>query len=172
MSRFLQIPLFLTLFCGFALADTALGAEAVEQIRALTSTRSVPVVLKNGDVIATQAAFRPPVEITITAKVNSKNFIMGYAADQIIFNWDGPEPTQLRVNGGPAAHKHKTGAGLLPTNRYVQIRWVVTATSQSIFVDGEGRYNRADDFSAVNRPITISCKDSTVTVRSIKVKPL
>ena len=150
-----------------------IGAEAVEQIKKLTEARATPVVLKNGDIITTLASFKPPVEITITAKVDSKNFIMGYAADQIIFNWDGPEPTQLRVEGGPDAHKHKTGAGLLPVKRYFQIRWVVTAKSQEIFVDGDGRYSRAGgDYTAIDRPITISCKDSTVTVRSIKVKQL
>jgi len=150
-----------------------ISAEALEQIHALTEARATPVVLKNGDIITTLASFKPPVEITITAKVDSKNFIMGYAADQVIFNWDGPEPTQLRVEGGPDAHKHKTGAGLLPVKRYFQIRWVVTEKSQQIFVDGDGGYTRGGgDYTVINRPITISCKDSTVTVRSIKVKQL
>lgn len=111
------------------------------------------MLLKDGDVISTKASFHPPVEITVTAKVDQKNLIIGYAADQITFNWDGPEPTQLRVEGGPAAHRHKTGAGLIPTNRYVNFRLVVTASRQQIFVDKGGRYSHDGDYSTINRPI-------------------
>ena len=163
---------FLVILHFLVRADSTVAAEAVEQIHALTDIRSVPVTLKDGDIISTKAAFRPPVEITIAVRVDSKNLIIGYAADQITFNWDGPEPTQLRVEGGPAAHKHKTGAGLIPTNRNAQIRWVVTNTRQQLFVDKSGRYSHDGDYSTINRPVTVSCKNSKVTVYSIKVKQL
>lgn len=148
------------------------AAEAVEQIHALTEDHPVPVILRKGESISTKLSFRPPVEITITAKVDERNLIIGYAADKIIFNWDGSEPTQLRVEGGPASGKHKTGAGSIPINRYVEIRWTVTADKQSISVDGGGRWAYPADYSTLNRPITVSATTSRVTVRSIKVKAL
>src|SRR4051812_4206693 len=73
----------------------------VEQITALTNGRSgSPMKLKKGDAATTKATFKPPVEIVIEAKTDSTNLRMSYAADQVIFNWEGMR-SQLRVDGGP-----------------------------------------------------------------------
>ena len=110
--------LFLLLAPLFALA----ADEAVEHINALAQTRSgTPVALKGTETISTKATFQPPVEITIEAKTDSTDLRIGYAADQVIFNWRDMK-NQLRVDGGPANGKHKSGAGLIPTNKYVTIR--------------------------------------------------
>ena len=45
-------------------------------------------VLKGSDKFVTPDALRPPVEITIVAKTDSTNLRMGYAADQVILNWE------------------------------------------------------------------------------------
>src|SRR5580698_6122245 len=83
-----------------------------------------------GQRLSTGCSFRPPVEITVVAKTDSTNLRLVYAADQIIFNWE-LDPTQLRVDGGPANGRHKRGAGGIPVNQFVTVRWIVTASNQS-----------------------------------------
>ncbi len=97
---------------------------------------------------------------------------MSYAADEVIFNWE-ENPTQLRVDGGPAAGLHKSGAGHIPTNEYVTIRWVVTPGHQAIYVGDELRFEHSGDYSALEKPVSVfPAVGSTVTVKSIKVKHL
>ncbi len=148
-------------------------AEAVEQISALSTPRSgSPMMLKDGEAISTKAQFKPPVEITIVAKTDSTDLRIGYAADQVIFNWENNRQ-QLRVDGGPANGKHKIGAGLIPTNKYVTIRWVVTPTKQEIYVDDQLRFEHEGDYSKLNNPISVfGLKKTKVTVKSIKTKAL
>ena len=155
---------------------TSFGAEPpaafVEQISALTDARTgIPVKLKKNGAIMTKATFAPPVEIVIEAKTDSTNLRLGYAADQVIFNWDNRN--QLRIDGGPATGKHKMGAGLIPTNKYVTIRWVVTPKKQSIFVDDQLRFEHSGDYSRLNNPVSVSsAAGSDVSVKSIRVKQL
>jgi hypothetical protein len=112
------------------------------------------------------------VEITIVAKTDSTNLRLAYAADQVIFNWE-LDRNQIRVDGGPANGKHKQWGGAIPTGEYVTIRWVVTSTKQSIYVDSEPRYEDVDDYSNIDRPVTVfAAEGSTVTVKSIVVKRL
>lgn len=68
----------------------------------------IPVQLKKNEAIATKATFTPPVDILIVAKTDSTNLRIGYAADQVIFNWERSQQ-HLRVDGGPANGKHKAG---------------------------------------------------------------
>src|SRR5215469_12474481 len=72
-----------------------------------------PTVLKGNERLSTPQSYRPPVEITVVAKTDSTNLRLGYAADQIIFNWE-MDRSQLRVDGGPANGLHKDGAGRIP----------------------------------------------------------
>lgn len=131
-----------------------------------------PIVLKNNARFTTTNTFQPPVEITIVAKTDSTNLRIGYAADQIIFNWE-MNPGQLRVDGGPANGWHKAGAGSLPVGKFVTLRWRVTATNQTVFVDGQPRFEHIGDYSQLNRPVSVfPAEGSTVTVKSLTVKPL
>jgi hypothetical protein len=117
-------------------------------------------------------AYRPPIEITVVAKTDSTNLRLGYAADQIIFNWE-MNPLQLRVDGGPANGLHKDGAGQIPKGRYVTIKWVVTTTHQSIYVNGQLRYRHDGDYSQIVRQVSVfPANGSTVTVRSMTIKPI
>lgn len=160
------LPL-LMLPLGLLAADTP-----VEHITALAQPRSgVPIVLKGEESISTKASFKPPVEITIEAKTDSTDLRLAYAANQVIFNWRDL-PNQLRVDGGPASGQHKAGAGQIPTNRYLTFKWVVTPKKQSIFVDGQLRFEHEGDYSGINNPVTVFCFQSRVSVKSIKVRQL
>jgi hypothetical protein len=130
------------------------------------------IVLDSGDRLSTPAKFQPPVEIDIVAKTNSTNLRLAYAADQVIFNWE-LDGDQLRIDGGPAAGRHKMGAGAIPVDQYIHIRWIVTRTKQSIFVDDALRYEHEGDYSRIDRQVSVfPAEGSKVTVRSIVVKPL
>ena len=166
MTKHLILVLLLAPLITFA-AD-----QAVEHISALAQPRSgTPVSLKGTETITTKATFQPPVEITIEAKTDSTDLRIGYAADQVIFNWRDMKH-QLRVDGGPANGKHKTGAGLIPAGKYVTIRWVVTPKKQAIYIDDQLRFEHEGDYSSINNPVTVFCDQSKVSVKSIKVKKL
>ena len=129
-------------------------------------------VLKGASRLNSHQAYRPPVEITVVAKTDSTNLRLAYAADQIIFNWEG-NPSQLRVDGGPANGLHQSGAGSIPVGKYVTIKWVVTTTHQAIYVDGRLRFEHHGDYSQIVRPVTVfPANGSVVTVKSMRVRPI
>ncbi len=152
-----------------ALAENPDGPEYINAL--VVKGRGSPVRLGDRDSITTRDAFRPPVQITIEAKTDSTDLRIGYAANQVIFNWE-VSPQELRVDGGPANRQHKAGAGVIPTNKYVTIKWIVTAKKQSIFVDGQLRYEHEGDYSKINNPVSVFSNKSKVTVKTIRVKPL
>jgi hypothetical protein len=127
------------------------------------------LVLKGSDKLVTPDSFRPPVEITIVAKTDSTNIRMGYAADQVIFNWED-NMDQLRVDGGPADGRHVDGAGRIPKNSYVIIRWQVTPEHQAIYVDNQLRFEDCGIYANINKPVSIfPASGSVVTVKSVTV---
>lgn len=159
---------------GFCVVSGSLFGvdDGVEHITALSTKRTgIPINLNGDDGISTKASFQPPVEISITAKTDSTNLRIGYAADQIIFNWEGGRQ-QLRIDGGPANGRHKAGAGLIPINKYVVVKWVVTPSGQKIYVDDQLRFEHNGDYSKINSPVTVFGHKSRITVKSIKVKQL
>ncbi len=143
----------------------------VAGIAAIAVAKLTRVTILKGDArLDTLKSYQPPVEITVVAKTDSTNLRLAYAADQIIFNWE-MDPSQLRVDGGPADGLHKPGAGRIPRGKYVTVRWVVTTTHQGIYVDGRLRFEHDGDYSQINRPISVfPANGSTVTVKSITVK--
>ena len=153
-------------------AAPAVAGEEAEEIHSLVPKhREIPIVIKGKERVTTERKFKPPVEITMVAKTDNTDLRIGYAANQIIFNWQN-NPTEFRIDGGPAAGKHKPGAGQIPKDQFVTIRWRVTPKKQSIFVDGELRYEHEGDYSMIDNPITVFTLNSTVTVKSIKVRKL
>lgn len=158
-----------------AYVGVSLAAESdgfVEHMGSLVESGGSPRKLKKGETATTKVSFTPPVEIIIEAKTDSTNLRISYAANEVIFNWEGGR-TQLRVDGGPASGQHKAGAGQIPTNKYVSIRWVVTPKKQSIYVDGQLRYEHAGDYSKIDNPVSVfPSGGSEVTVKTIKVKQL
>ena len=150
----------------------AATSESMEHIGRLVDRGGSPRKLQKSETATTKATFQPPVEILIEAKTDSTNLRLSYAADAVIFNWD-KNRTELRVDGGPAGGKHKPGAGLVPTNRYVAIRWIVTPKKQTIYVDDQLRFEHAGDYSRVDAPVSVyPSNGSEVTVKTIKVKQL
>jgi hypothetical protein len=128
------------------------------------------IVLEDSDKLVSPDTFRPPVEITIVAKTDSTNLRMGYAADQVIFNWE-LDQNQLRVDGGPADGHHVKGAGHIPKDKYVTIKWLVTLQHQGIYVDDQLRFEHCGNYSEICSPVTIfPANGSTVTVKSVTVK--
>jgi len=162
----------LLLFASLSASTAETPPAFVEHISALTDGHTgTPVKLKKNGIITTKATFKPPVEIVVEAKTDSTNLRLGYAADQLIFNWE-VDRTQLVLNGGPAGKVHKNGAGLIPANKYVTIRWLVTPKGQSIFVNDQLRFEHSGDYSTIDKPVTVFSIDSEVTVKSIKVRKL
>ncbi|HEV2453919.1 MAG TPA: hypothetical protein VGY98_06635, partial [Verrucomicrobiae bacterium] len=121
-----------------ALAGACLLVATVVTASVLVKINRV-TVLKGSDRLETPQSYRPPVEITVIAKTDSTNLRLGYAADQIIFNWE-MNPWQLRVDGGPADGQHKNGAGHIPRGKFVTVKWIVTTNHQAIYVDNQLRY--------------------------------
>lgn len=163
--------LFPQILAAFLLGTSLAGAadRTFEHIGEIVEQRrTVPVLLKGTEKLTTKASFRPPVEITIVAKTDSTDLRIGYAADQVIFNWRDMQH-QLRVDGGPANGQHKTGMGIIPANKYVTIRWVVTPKSQAIYVDNQLRFEHSGDYSALNSPVSVYSNESKVSVKSILV---
>ncbi|MGV3757706.1 MAG: hypothetical protein ACO1QS_20180 [Verrucomicrobiota bacterium] len=130
------------------------------------------IVLRGVEKLSTPERFQPPVEIKILAKTDSTNLRLSYAADEVIFNWeDGRD--QLRIDGGPANGQHRAGMGSLPTNEYVNIRWLVTPQRQAIYVNKKLRFEHSGDYSHLDRPVYVTpAMGSVVTVKSLKVKRL
>jgi hypothetical protein len=133
---------------------------------------SKPTVLTGDTRFTTPQTYRPPVEITIVAKTDSTNLRMSYAADQVVFNWED-DKTQLRVDGGPADGQHQAGAGYIPPDKFVTVRWKVTPTEQAIYVDGQLRFLHSGDYSQINNYVSVfPANGSVVTVKSVTVKRL
>lgn len=128
--------------------------------------------LTHWEFISTNEHFKPPVEVCVEAKTDSTNLRLSYAADQVIFNWE-QNKHELRLDGGPAHGLHKAGAGLIPVNQYVKIRWIVLPNKQEIYVDDQLRYTHEGDYSKINKRVSVFCaQGSIVLVKSIKVRRL
>lgn len=129
------------------------------------------IVLEGDKKFVTKESFAPPVEIIAVAKTEKTNLRFAYAADQLIFNWEVREKS-LRIDGGPAAGLHKEGAGQIPAKTFVTVRWLVTANSQTVFVDGEKRFEHFGNYSGIDKPVSVFTMGSKVTLKSLKVRPL
>jgi hypothetical protein len=135
-----------------------------------TMTNSNGIVLDGSDKLVSPDLFRPPVEVTIVAKTDSTNLRIGYAADQVIFNWE-ENLDQLRVDGGPAGNRQVDGAGRIPKDTFVTIKWLVTPEHQAIYVDGRLRFENCGNYTEIDRPVSVfPAQGSTVTVKSITVQ--
>lgn len=124
--------------------------------------------LADGRRIRSRRFYQPPATFRIVAQTAGNNFRLRYAADQIIFNWDGNRD-ELRIEGGPAAGRHKPGAGAIPLNQWVAIELQVTKTEMIIRVDGEERFREPADFSKVNQSLNIwTTLGSPAKVKSVQ----
>jgi hypothetical protein len=142
--------------------------ELLPHMQGKTSGKEPGVVLlRKGDRIATESSYKPPVAFRIVAQTESTDIRIGYAADQIIFNWQD-DPNQLRIDGGPANGRHKPGAGAVPTKTWVTIGLVVRPDSMTISVDGEERQVVKADFSAVDQRLSIFPHLAPLLIKSVQ----
>ena len=147
--------------CVLLLTGLAIAANAIFNKR---------IILTGNQRLESPQALRPPVEITLVAKTDSTNLRLAYAADQVIFNWE-LDPNQLRVDGGPANGLHQSGQGHIPVNKYVTVKWLVSTTNQTIYVDGQRRFQHEGNYSEINRRAAVfPAEGSTVTVKSFNVQ--
>lgn len=130
-----------------------------------------PIRIDPDEVLVTKDTFRPPIEITIVAKTDSTNLRIAYTATQVIFNWE-VDGRQLRVDGGPADGKHQMDKGHIPVDTYVTIRWVVTPTQESIYVDDDLRFQNSGDYSKIDKPISVFGYHSVLKVMSLTTRQL
>jgi hypothetical protein len=130
-----------------------------------------PIRIEKNEVLITKDSFKPPIEITIIAETEATDLRISYTADQVIFNWEDNK-SQLRVDGGPADGKHKMNEGLIPVGKYVTIRWDVTPTQESIYVDDDLRFQNSGDYSKIDKPISVFGLNSILKVMSLTTKKL
>src|SRR6185312_7454977 len=157
----------LLVFNGYSAPSNVHWSRLTTGDETMTSTKGV--VLKGSDKLISPNSFHPPVEITIIAKTDSTNLRIGYAADQVIFNWE-ENLDQLRVDGGPAGNRQADGAGRIPKDKFVMIQWQVTPEHQAIYVDGKLRFEHSGNYSRIDNPVSIfPASGSVVTVKSISI---
>jgi hypothetical protein len=137
----------------------------------LTSSENGIVVLQRGDHIKTPDSYSPPRVFRIVAQTEKHNIRFAYAASQIIFNWEA-NPTELRVDGGPGGGRHKRNAGQVPANTWVTFDIVVRPNQFALYVDGQLRHEIKADYSQVNEPLQIFAPDSTLKIKSVRMRQL
>lgn len=155
---------------NYAEQPGVLDGDWQDQTKRVTpKPKNLPIVLKKGDSISTVASFKPPVEIEVVAKIEKLDLRIGYAANQLIFNWER-RPDELRIDGGPADKIYTPMMGEFPQKKFAVIRWCVEKDRQTIWVDGKQRFEHKGDYSEIDRPITILAYGSEVTVQSIRTR--
>jgi hypothetical protein len=128
------------------------------------------IVLHDGERIRTAESFAVPATVKIVAMDDDHDLRIGYACDQIIFNWRDRQK-ELRIDGGPGNGRHKPGAGKIPTKKWVEITLDVKPEEMLISVDGQQRHRVQADFSKIDQPVTLfPAVGSTIRVKSVKVE--
>ncbi len=124
------------------------------------------ISLRNpGQFAETIPRYIAPATFRIVLKSDGSDLRLSYAADEVIFNWE-VNPDELRVNGGPAHGQHKPGAGALPANEWVAIEWVVRLDEMYIYVNGKERYRARNNFTKIDKPLTIRAQQGGLIIRS------
>jgi hypothetical protein len=139
------------------------GANILSSMKGETKAHEGIVVLARGKSLVTDKAYAPPIEITYVIKTDGQIRI-GYAADQIILNWE-VNRSELRIDGGPAKGQHVKGQGAIPTNSWL-------TNEMSVSVNGDRRAHWTADFRKINSPIKISTPDSTLELKQVTVRKL
>ena len=126
------------------------------------------ILVSRGQRLTTSASYKVPATFRIVCMSDQKDFRVGYAADQIIFNWE-MNPDELRLDGGPADGSHKEDFGRLPANEWVALEIAVRGGDIAIYVNGKQRYRGFADFSTVDDPFSLTSHGGDLTVASVCV---
>jgi hypothetical protein len=131
--------------------------------------------VRNGHLIAARGGvasgkrYSPPLEIEYVCATSRDNIRLGYACDELIFNWENNR-NQLRIDGGPAGGQHVMNAGAVPAGQFITIRQVIMPGEMSVFVNGQRRASWARDFSKVKDLIELHSPDSELLIRAVRIK--
>jgi len=164
-------PIFTSLLFCFALGASAWGQlpkgkDLLKDAILTNAHRASDITIQRKGEVASKAKLKPPVKITYVIKTDSTNIRLGYAADQIIFNWE-QNRGQLRIDGGPAAGRHIDGVGEVPHNLFVTIVQEVTPERMTLSVNGVQRASWDADFSQVDQQVRVFTGGAILTIRSI-----
>jgi hypothetical protein len=115
--------------------------------------------------------YRPPFTVAAVAKTDSTNLRLYWHVGEVIFNWE-VSIRRLKV------HDPETGRwwdgedqGFITVDQWHEIRWEIQPTSMRVVVDGQLRFERSGNWSAIDAPVAIGpCFGSAVTVRSFRVE--
>lgn len=129
------------------------------------------VVLPPGGTLESAKKFAPPIEITYVIRTEENNIRLGYAASEIIFNWE-ENPEQLRVGGGPAGGMHVDGAGSVRPRRFETITQIVLPDRMILKVGNRVRAEFPADFSGIFEEIGVRAVDSQLTVQEVTARQL
>ncbi len=131
----------------------------------------VIVIPPSGERIVSNKSYAPPLEIEYVCATSRNNIRLGFACNEIIFNWE-MNRDELRIGGGPASDRHVRNSGAVPAGRMLTIRQLVLLNEMSIFVDGQKRASWPGDFSRVRDLIEVFGHDSELQVRAVRVRAL
>jgi len=126
------------------------------------------ILLNRSTIASSIVSYHAPVTFRMVLVSDNKDLRLGFAADQIIFNWE-VLPDDLRVEGGPIGGQHKPGAGRLPNGLWTALEMSVTTTEAVIFVNGAERYRAKGDFSTVRAPMTLDAHRGPILLGSFSV---
>ena len=146
------------------------GEEILGEMRGvhIPTEGRYPIALRAGERLTTPTSFKTPVTFRIVLLTNLADMRIGYAFDQIIFNWEMRQ-SELRVDGGPGGGlQPKPGVGELPENQWVGIEFTVTPTEAILSVNGQEIDRLPGNYSAINQPFYIEAHNGPVNVRSVK----
>ncbi len=136
-----------------------------------------------GDEVGFQTSeeYSLPLCIKMTAQTNDTNIRLMFGPGGLIFNWE-KNKGQLRIHDPSIGKGYGvSGAGLVPTNADVTIRWLVTRRGMWVYVDGQLRHYSKDypyteslrNHQQIRYPIRVSSAfGSTVTLKSLTVTQL
>ena len=124
------------------------------------------IALPRKATLQTADSFRGPVAFRVQLMTDGTDTRLRYAAKWIIFNWEGHKD-ELRIDGGPAGGRNKSGAGLLPANEWTTLDLIVRPDEMVISVDRVERQHVKADFSSVDQPFAIVPIRGDLRVKSV-----
>jgi|GEM_PF-6489456 len=119
--------------------------------------------------LATPCLLSPPIKFEATVKASKGNLRLLAGADQIIFGWE-VNPSELRIDGGPADKHHIAKQGRIPTNSFFTVEQEITDQLMVVKIDGKERARWHGDFSKISEQAGMKTGgDSELTVKQCKV---
>lgn len=130
---------------------------------------NVIVIPPNGERVVSSRPYTPPLEIEYVCATSQNNIRLGFACNEVIFNWE-QNWNELRIEGGPTGGSHVKNAGAVPPKKMLTIRQVVLPNEMSVYVDGQKRAAWVGDFSRTRDLIEVFSADSELQLQSVRVR--